>query len=182
MYGGTRMQPSAQPDSPVLPGVAPGMGVRAQVVRGQGGSPVLWWMGVHGGAGESVLEVLFGGTRAAAHCWPLCVSRPPAVVLVARTDARGLTATQAAMREVGERDLAVDLFGLVLMGDSPGRLPRALRDLKEMVIGGVPRCWTLPFVEAWRLGETPTRRNSPREAGQLRDDLRALLSARQEEQ
>ncbi len=69
------------------------------------------------------------------------------VVLVARTDARGLRATQAALRELHERVLDVELAGLVLMADAPRRLPRALRDLRRVVCGGVPRVWCVPWVE-----------------------------------
>src|ERR1700756_134000 len=34
----------------------------------------VWWLGAHGGAGESTLEELFSGSRAADHCWPLAGS------------------------------------------------------------------------------------------------------------
>jgi len=30
----------------------------------------VWWLGAHGGAGESTLEELFSGSRAADHSWP----------------------------------------------------------------------------------------------------------------
>ena len=104
------------------------------------------------------------------------------MVLVARTDARGLAAVQAAMHDRADRGLAVDVLGLVLMADAPARLPKGLRDLIRVVSGGVPSVWCLPFVEAWRMGETPTRRNSPSDAALLRDELQALLAKRQEEQ
>src|SRR5947209_2023534 len=61
----------------------------------------VWWLGAHGGAGESTLEELFAGSRAAGHAWPLVpASEPPArVVLVARTHAHGLKAAQLAIRD-----------------------------------------------------------------------------------
>ena len=31
----------------------------------------VWWLGAHGGAGESTLEELFSGSRAAGHSWPV---------------------------------------------------------------------------------------------------------------
>lgn len=137
----------------------------------------VWWVGVHGGAGESTLERLFSGSCATGHCWPIASggATVPAVVLVARTDARGLRAVQRAVRELVEHRLPVDLVGLVLMADAPGRLPRALRDLAGVVGGALPRVWSLPWVEAWRAGEIPSPANSPNEAGVLAGDLRAVL-------
>ncbi len=141
----------------------------------------VWWVGVHGGAGESTLERLFSGSCATGHCWPIAsaVATVPAVVLVARTDARGLRAVQRAVRALVEDRLPVDLLGLVLMADAPGRLPRVLRDLAGVVGGAVPRVWSLPWVEAWRAGEIPSPANSPKEAEVLAGDLRAILGLSQ---
>jgi hypothetical protein len=69
-----------------------------------------------------------------------------------------------------------------LVADARGRLPRALRELAAIVGGGAPRTWTVPFVEAWRAGETPTRTNAPREVAELYVELRGLLEQQQEEQ
>jgi hypothetical protein len=137
----------------------------------------VWWCGVHGGAGESTLERLFGGSRASGHRWPIVgVGEPvPAVVLVARTDARGLRAVQRAMREHLESAVAVEVVGLVLMADAPGRLPRVLRDLAGVVGGTVPRVWWLPWVEAWRAGAVPSPANSPKETDRLAAELRVAL-------
>jgi hypothetical protein len=137
----------------------------------------VWWCGVHGGAGESTLERIFRGSRASDHRWPIVrLGDPiPAVVLAARTDARGLRAVQRAMREHLESALPVDVVGLVLMADAPGRLPRVLRDLAGVVGGTVPRVWSLPWVEAWRAGEVPSPANSPKEADRLAAELRAAL-------
>lgn len=139
----------------------------------------VWWLGAHGGAGESTLEELFSGSRAADHAWPLTAAqRPPArVVLVARTHARGLKAAQTAIREWAAGDAEVLLLGLVLIADAPGRLPRELRRLAQLVAGGVPAVWSLPWTEAWRVGEPPGPHNAPRVVGQLLDDLRALAEA-----
>ena len=61
----------------------------------------VWWLGAHGGAGESTLEELFSGSRAAGHSWPVTAANvaPARVVLVARTHAHGLRAAQSAIRE-----------------------------------------------------------------------------------
>jgi len=134
-----------------------------------------WWVGVHGGSGESTLEQVFAGTRAAGHRWPVAPpgSPPAMVVLVARTNARGLRAAQSAMREWQAGELGLGVVGMVLMADAPGRLPRPLRDLAGVVAGGVSRVWSFPWVNAWRVGEIPTPVNSPKVAVALLDDLRA---------
>ena len=139
----------------------------------------VWWLGAHGGAGESTLEELFTGSRAAEHSWPLTAAeRPPArVVLVARTHARGLVAAQSAIREWASGDAPVLLLGLVLIADAPGRLPRGLRRLAELVAGGVPTVWSLPWIEAWRVGEPPAPHNAPKVVRQLLEDLQGLTEA-----
>jgi len=134
----------------------------------------VWWLGVHGGAGESTLEQLFSGSQAAGHAWP--VSPPEVararVVLVARTNARGLRAAQYAIRDWVTASVAVRVLGLVLIADAPGRLPRALRDQAALVGGGVPSVWWLPWVQAWRAGQQPAADNAPGQARRLLADLR----------
>src|SRR5450755_5063895 len=99
----------------------------------------VWWLGAHGGAGETTLEELFTGSRAADHCWPLTDANvaPARVVLVARTHAHGLRAAQSAVREWAAGDPEVLLLGLALIADAPGRLPHELRQLADLVAGGV---------------------------------------------
>jgi hypothetical protein len=140
---------------------------------------LVWWLGVHGGAGESLLEEAFSGSRASRHVWPIAPHGAAAtrVVLVARTDVRGLRAVQGAMRQWHEDSLRAVVLGLVLMADAPGRLPRGLRELAGVVGGAVPRVWSLPWVEAWRVGEVPSPASSPREARALLVDLRAELGS-----
>lgn len=139
----------------------------------------LWWLGVHGGAGESTLARLLPGARPANHAWP----RPPAttyvptrVVLVTRSHASGLHAAQKAATHWASGALGdVHLLGLVIVADAPGRLPRPLRDLAALVAGGVPRTWHLPWIEDWRLGHDVTLQTSPREVRGLITDLTALI-------
>jgi hypothetical protein len=139
----------------------------------------VWWLGAHGGAGETTLEELFTGSRAADHSWPLTdADRPPArVVLVARTDAHGLRAAQSAIREWAAGDAQVLLLGLVLIADAPGRLPHSLRRLADLIAGGVPAVWSLPWIEAWRVGEPPAPHNAPKVVRRLLEDLRAMTEA-----
>jgi hypothetical protein len=139
----------------------------------------VWWLGAHGGAGESTLEELFCGSRAADHRWPLAGSgeTAPHVVLVARTHAHGLTAAQHAIREWAAGGVEVLLLGLVLIADAPGRLPHGLRQLAALVAGGVPAVWSLPWIEAWRVGEPPGPQNAPKVVRQLLEDLRVMTEA-----
>lgn len=141
----------------------------------------VWWLGVHGGAGETTLEQVMSGSRAAGHAWPLRASAGPGasapmpiVVLVARTDANGLRAAQAAAAEWASGEVPVTLLGLVLIADAPGRPPRGLRELAQLVEGGVPRTWHVPWCEAWRQGEPPDAKTAPRAVRILIDAVAEL--------
>ncbi|HTR89681.1 MAG TPA: DUF6668 family protein [Solirubrobacteraceae bacterium] len=149
--------------------------LRRREVTGEEQAAV-WWVGAHGGAGESTLEELFSGSRAAEHAWPIhAVGQPPArVVVVARTNAHGLKAAQRAVREWAAGDVPVLLLGLVLIADAPGRLPHALRQLADLIAGGVPAAWSLPWIEAWRIGDPPGPANAPKVVGRLLEDLQAM--------
>ena len=130
----------------------------------------LWVVGAHGGAGESSLAGLVDAWLPAEHAWP-DAPRPAACVLTARTSATGLLAAQAALRQWAAGDTPVELAGLVLLADAPGRLPAPLRDLAALVAGGAPRCWSIPWIEQWRLGEP----HVTREVARLIRDLIAVI-------
>jgi len=174
---------SAPPVAPPTGPLGPQRGVRApdrvdQLPTYDRPAANLWWLGAHGGAGESTLAALVPAWPAADHGWP----RPPAdaatrVVLVARTNAHGLRAAQAAATQWAAGLVPhVDLLGLVLIADAPGRIPRPLRDLAQVVSGGVPRTWNVPWIESWRLGEPPALTDAPREVRRLVDELSALVT------
>ncbi len=95
------------------------------------------------------------------------------VVLVARTNYAGLTAAQHAAREWASGSLgdAVRLEGLVLVPDQPGRLPKELRQLSQLVSGGVPRTWSTLWVDAWRFGPVDPTADLPKGLGQLFSEL-----------
>ncbi len=180
---------AAAPDpAPVVPRTSgpvvvtapqPGVTVPAAVDRlpryQTASTATLWWLGVHGGAGETSLSRLAVGTQAAGHAWPMpsMAGIPSRVVLVARTHYAGLTAAQHAAREWASGSLggAVKLDGLVLVPDQPGRLPKALRQLAQLVAGGVPRTWTAPWVDAWRFGPLEPAAELPKGLGPLFSDL-----------
>jgi hypothetical protein len=138
----------------------------------------VWWLGVHGGAGESTLAALAEGTRPAGHAWPIPVTPGTThhVALVARTHYAGLTAAQHAATEWASHSVGdgVQLAGLVLIADAPGRLPKPLRDLENVIGGGVPHVWHLPWVDAWRFGPVSVSDSLPRE---FRDLFAALSLA-----
>jgi hypothetical protein len=144
--------------------------------RAFAGSASLWVAGAHGGSGESRIADLIDGARVTDHGWPVLQDgSKPRVLLVCRADMRGLTAARSALTQwVSGAAPAVDLLGLAVLADAPGKTPKALRDFAAIVGGGAPRFWTLPWVEAWRQGEsTPP---PLREYQRFLSDLAALAS------
>ena len=187
-----RKPPGEQPapvivDPPVVTGPKP-----ASVTTPQDGVPVpdqadrlpqrktphgatIWWLGVTGGAGESTLASLARGSRSADHAWPIPENRGSLcrVVLVARTNYAGLAAAQRAAIEWASGVLgdAVRIDGLVLIPDMPGRMPKELRHLAQVVSGGLPHTWSLPWVDAWRFGPVDPAADLPKEFHALLADL-----------
>ncbi|MBX9244627.1 hypothetical protein ICW40_07365 [Actinotalea ferrariae] len=97
------------------------------------------------------------------------------MVLVARPHASGLRAAQKAATHWAAGALPdVQLLGLVIVADAPGRLPRPLRELAALVSGGVPQTWQVPWIESWRLGDDVALESAPREVRRLIADLTAL--------
>lgn len=155
------------PDAP-LPLLA---AVPALPVVPASATAALWVVGAHGGAGESSVAALVDGWVPTDHVWPDC-PQARLCVLTARTSADGLLAAQAALRQWAAGDTPVDLAGLVLIADAPGRLPRPLRELADLISGGAPRTWHLPWIEDWRLGQPAM----PRTARRIVDDLTAIAT------
>lgn len=144
--------------------------------RHPGRTASLWWVGAHGGAGESTLAALLAGSRASNHTWPTAPDgQREAAVLVARTSMSGLRAAQRAATDWASGNVPVNLLGLVLIADAPGRLPRPLRDFSSVIAGGVPRVWHLPWIEAWRLSDTPTAHPAPKQLQRLIEDLHQVV-------
>ncbi|MEV8150481.1 DUF6668 family protein [Arthrobacter sp. NPDC080073] len=122
------------------------------------GSAALWITGAHGGAGENRIAELLPGARVTDHCWPVLPDgSTPRVLLVCRADMRGLTTARNALTQWASGAAPkLDLLGLAVLADAPGKTPKALRDFAAIVGGGAPRLWTLPWVEAWRHGDSTT--------------------------
>lgn len=133
----------------------------------------VWVVGAHGGAGETTLAHLLEGT-ATRHRWPNTHPEPP-VLLVARTHANGLAAAQLAMRAWAAAETPlIRLLGLVLVADAPGRLPKPLADRAEVLRGGVPHMWHVPWVDAYRLQVAPT--NPPRQVRKVLNEINTVLT------
>jgi hypothetical protein len=133
----------------------------------------VWVVGTHGGAAESTVAVLVGGT-ATTHRWP---DSPiaPAVLLTARSYARGLGAAQMAMRAwAAGQTPHIRLLGLVIVADAPGRLPKPLSNLSEVLRGGVPHLWQIPWVDQYRLGVDPA--DPPRQVRKVLTEINAVLT------
>lgn len=109
-------------------------------------------IGTHGGAGATALtacdtELFFDCGTA----WPK-TERHQACILVARTSARGLQSLQTALQQWAAAETPpVDLLGVVLIADAPGKLPKPLKELMQVVTGGAPRTWQLPWDPAMRV-------------------------------
>lgn len=125
--------------------------------------PRWWWLGCHGGAGASTLTRVIPGGWDANRMWPdPRLGGPVGVLLVCRSNTAGFTAATNALRQwrAGYTPAHVAVWGVVVMADAPGRLPKPLLAMKKRLEGTVQRLFTVPFVEAWRTDE-PTFANSP---------------------
>jgi hypothetical protein len=139
-------------------------------------------LAVHGGAGVSSLlraGLAEAGAVDAYRRWPLAGP----VLLVARTSVGALELVQDAARQhaIGAWP-DVELVGLALLADAPGRLPGRVAALADLVCGAFPRVWLVPWLEEWRVAA----RNEPLpvhpEVARLCTDVRALTGARSHRQ
>ena len=140
------------------------------------------WLGAHGGSGVTTLAAAVGGGVDASMLrpGPQCAG-PIAVVVVARTSAQGLgraqeIAARAAEEGMSVLGIAATVLGLALVADAHGRLPKPLAELRHLVSGAYPHVWDVPWVEAWRQGDPPSARNTPKEVGRMAEVLRSLTS------
>ena len=100
---------------------------------------------------------------------------PPRVLLVCRSNVNGLESARRALIEwTSPQPPKVELQGLAVLADAPGKLPKPLRDLAAIVGGGAPRLWHLPWVEAWRTGIVDADL-VPRETRKFITDINSLL-------
>ena len=119
----------------------------------QGSAPWVW-VSTHGGAGATSLARSTGEGIDLHQQWPHPnLGWPAAVVLVARTNARGLDAAGRFLHEwVSGAVPGVQVLALVAMADAPGRAPRTIRSRLHELSGSV-KVLPCPWVGEWR--ETP---------------------------
>ncbi|MEU9136153.1 hypothetical protein AB0D33_09330 [Streptomyces sp. NPDC048404] len=114
------------------------------------------WVKAHGGSGATSLAEVFGGVEVGAR-WPdPARGEPRRVVLVGRTSARGLRSVSQALGALndGHAPQGLELLGVVLVADAPGRLPLGL--LRRIrVLRSVARVHRVPWIPAWRTGGRP---------------------------
>ncbi len=161
-------------DPPIANVIAPDITDRLPILEVQNSRPVAV-IGAHGGAGATSLaasepELLFDFGQA----WPATQSKQ-ACIVIARTSARGLYAAQTALQQWAAAETpSVDLLGLVLIADAPGKLPKPLKELAQVVSGGAPRTWRLPWDAAMRLDAENTM--SIQRSHKLMRNLKTLVA------
>lgn len=136
------------------PGVD-GLTVRRRIRRSTvDGGHHLWIVGAHGGAGTSTWSHILGVGDAGA-AWPQHVNptRALGVVVCCRSTAAGLRAAQDVGIEWASGGLPGQLVGLVVGADAPGRMPRELRELREVASGAYPRSVFVPWQPQWRFAK-----------------------------
>jgi hypothetical protein len=109
----------------------------------------LWLVSAHGGAGSSTLGAVYG-LPAVTRRWPLA-PKGSHVVLVCRANLVGLETARTVAREWASNNLPnVQVHGLIIVADAPGRTPKPLQQLASHVSGAVPRVWHIEWVEQLR--------------------------------
>lgn len=136
-------------------------------------------VGAHGGAGTSTVAELTGLVDG-GHVWPVSAPVANRVLVVARTNMAGLRAAQAAaLRVYSGAVRGVDVVGVVLVADVPGRrIPRELVDMTRAVKAAFPTSITIDWVSELRLGKRPSRLSG--RLVRAVDDIQALNRAGKE--
>ena len=144
--------PAVAATRPWAPGVD-GLTVRRHIRRSTvDGAPLLWIVGAHGGAGTSTWAHILGVGDAGAS-WPQHVNptRALSILVCCRSTAAGLRAAQDVGIEWASGALPGQLVGLIVGADAPGRMPRELRELREVTNGAYPHSIFVPWQAQWRL-------------------------------
>ena len=164
-------------DATLPPAPSPPVPAQPVPVMAEPGAAGVALVAAHGGAGVSSL-LRCGldrlGAFDAERCWPATGH----ALLVARTSTGGLEQVRELARQhaTGHVGGDIELLGLVLIADAPGRLPLRVRELADLVCGGFTRSWRLPWLEEWRLAAASEPLPVPPDAAQLLDELRRLTA------
>lgn len=124
-------------------------------VPGVGRAPLVWLLGVHGGAGASTLANVLAPAADSGRRWPGVFDREsPFVVLVARETIAGLTRAHDLLRQhhAGFAGPS-EVLGLITVAARPGRMPAEIRRYREVVGSLTGHLWQVPWYEEWTLVE-----------------------------
>lgn len=142
-------------------------------------APLLWVVGVHGGAGTTTVAQLVGedvGELTAVLPRPVPPNyQRPRVVFVARAHAAGLGALTEMARYWASGQAGIELLGVVVVDDGP-KLPKSAQAEIKHIGGMVPTLWHLPWHEPWRTVTDPTdtaTRRARKTATQIRRNAEA---------
>ncbi|MFF0453969.1 P-loop NTPase family protein [Nocardia africana] len=152
-------EPRSSENPPAAGVVAPAESRRAPIwdrpVPGAGRAPLVWLLGVHGGAGASTLAHVLAPAADSHRRWPGVFEREsPFVVLVARETIAGLTRAHDLLRQ-HRAGLAgpSEVLGLVTVAARPGRIPAEIRRYRDVVGALAGEVWQMPWIEEWTLVE-----------------------------
>lgn len=150
----------AAPADEVTPAVAAASPVPPSPTPPASGGTGLWLLGTHGGSGARCLSAVLTGTRLAGKTWPTPASGREPVVLVCRGNHRGLSSAQDYARAYRDGGLAeqlqLQLVGVIVSADAPGRTPPPLRRLERLLSGAAPIIGHAPWEPTWRIGPPQT--------------------------
>ncbi|WP_425464623.1 hypothetical protein [Nocardia yunnanensis] len=158
-------------------------------VPGGGRAPLVWLLGVHGGAGATTLAHVLAPAADSYRRWPGGFEREsPFVVLVARETIAGLTRAHDLLRQ-HHAGLAgsSEVLGLITVAARPGRIPAEIRRYRDVVGSLAGQVWQLPWHEEWTLVEAdqlptwspgdpipPQRKRKPDPLEEITADVREL--------
>lgn len=152
-------EPRPTENPPTAGVVAPAESRRAPIwdrpVPGAGRAPLVWLLGVHGGAGASTLAHVLAPAADSHRRWPGAYEREsPFVVLVARETIAGLTRAHDLLRQ-HRAGLAgpSEVLGLITVAARPGRIPAEIRRYRDVVGALAGHVWQMPWIEEWTLVE-----------------------------
>ncbi|MFD4356807.1 hypothetical protein ACFWPX_29945 [Nocardia sp. NPDC058518] len=124
-------------------------------------APMLWLVGMHGGAGVSSLTASLPFAGDAGTRWPGNIGASkgldsPFVVAVARTHLHGLVALHNALLSHmnGATPVNTQLAGVITVADSDRPLPKSVQVRRDTIeslaveLGGA--AWRLGWIEPWR--------------------------------
>ena len=124
-------------------------------VPGAGRAPLIWLLGVHGGAAASTLAHVLAPAADSGRRWPGGFDREsPFVVLVARETIAGLTRAHDLLRQHHSGFAGPSqVLGLVTVAARPGRMAPEIRRYREVVGSLAGQLWQVPWYEEWTLVE-----------------------------